>query len=73
MLVPRHPNGLQAAMGLPPREARNQSNTVTICSVSPSIINVGHWINQPPASVQSDGRTPGIVRLLSVAHSREQR
>ncbi len=69
MPVSRHSDGLQAPARLPPTERRSQSNTATVWSVRPNIINVGHWITQPPPSIQSDGRTSDAVRLLSVAHS----
>lgn len=70
MSIPRCRNGLQTSMGLPSRNGRSQSHKTNVGVVNPGIIHVGHWINQPPTSVQSDDRPADALWVLSVAYAR---
>jgi hypothetical protein len=49
-----------------------QGNPTTIRSVSPSIINVGYWMAQPPTSLPSNDCTPNALWMFDMAHSWEQ-
>lgn len=68
MPIPGRANGLPTLLGLPSGEGRSQNHTANVSSFNTGIVHMGHGINQPPTSIQSDDRPADALRLLSPAH-----